>query len=650
MRCNIRFYIFGVPDGFDIYLENQGDGNTKNYYQCFYDESIKEDIRFAIHRKVNGDVTYTYLKYHLISSGNRMNAFLGLSVLVEKGYYADVSSMYNLLDYAYGEMLKRELLLPTPNGLSAKFTIKTFEERKEDIKSIEAFVLNTLQSSDYVADFHPLDPTFTNEKTNACLKIPFQIYRNDVAKEKELNSLIVGKLKIYSWLSLSPNYQKKEQPPVLPGKTTSVVEYDEELNPETKQSYSKDYQKYQREILTAYEMLVNEQKNSGLMANVKELNESVREILKTLYDYYNKNQDDLKDLLDNYADIAKKLDTLISKLNEKVISSGDDSDDDSDKKREGGKWQRYAVAIGGLFVVCLLACFLYYGLRPNPMPVSPKEDSVAIADSGRVAEVADESSQKAEKGNQLEALVARFDDAIQADDWSAAIESYNQIFDEYADKNQSKIQECDSKLENEFGNLIKNNDFEAASEWRNISSETFRDSFLQKLRNAFKTYITSNKNNFSKKEELIAKINEAMKKGYEYEGVSTDLEHIEKLSQQSSSKIYKLAVFVENVDGGNKAIRNPKSTETIELEVGLKYRIRNMNVEANARFERPSTLTNVQCYPKNNANVQLKFAEGDENKEFEIPYKNKDQTFFTLKVKVVKKKKENETKRPRGHI
>lgn len=656
MKCNIRFYIFGVPDGFDIYLENQDDGNTKNYYQCFYDESIKEDTRFAIHRKVNGDVTYTYLKYHLISSGNRTNAFLGLSVLIEKGYYADVSSMYNLLDYAYGEMLKRELLLPTQNGLSAKFTVKTFEERTEDMKSIEAFVLNTLQSSDYESDFYLLDSTFTNEKPNACLKIPFQIYNDDAVKEKELNSLIVGKLKIYSWLSLSPDYQKKEQPPMLPGSNTLVAsEYDEELNPETKQDYSRNFLKYQSDILTAYEMLVNEQKNSGLVANVKGLDESVKEILKTLNDY-NKKQDDLKDLLDKYADIAQKLDTLISKLNGKITSdpgmitleknnkkSDPVSDDEGGKKREGGKWQRYAVAVGGLVAVCLLACFLYNDLRPNSKPVPSEGDSLAIANGNTVVGDGAASAQGAKEILLLDTLVARFEEAIQKNSFAIAIRCYNQIFKEYAGKDQTKIKECDSKLEYEFGNLIRNNDFEAASEWRDISSETFRNSFLNNLKKAFKAYIKNNKDNFSKKNELITKINYAKEHEYGYDGIDADLSAIEKLSPPSptpSHTKYRLAIYLE---GNKTASDNPFSTDTISLVVDKQYRIKNLDWVENAVFVQAVPPEGIDYFvggKGKEAYVQLKaLNEASVGTLFDVEYKNGSNTLFKLHFKVVNKEK-----------
>lgn len=641
MKCNIRFYIFGVPDGFDIYLENQDDGNTKNYYQCFYDESIKEDTRFAIHRKVNGDVTYTYLKYHLISSGNRTNAFLGLSVLVEKGYYADVSSMYNLLDYACGEMLKRGLLLPMQNGLSAKFTIKTFEERKEDIKSIEAFVLNTLQSSDYAEDFHLLDSTFTNEKPNACLKIPFQIYDDD-AKEKELNSLIIYQLKVYSWLSLSPDYQKKEQPPVTPGKVIPVVvEYEEELNPQKRKECIKEIDGYRQKFVDLYAETPEDKEEVCSLA--KDLATKVKKVAEQISRYETRGN-----LHDECSKLYDALERFLKDLGATVSTEEGEDSSESGTKRKGGKWQRYAVIISGLCAVCLLACFLYNDLRPNPMPAPPKEDSVAIADSGRDSKVVDKSLQ-AGKDRRLDTLVARYKEAIQANNWSVAIESFNQIYNEYVGKNARKVRECEDMLDNKFENLIRNNDFEAASEWRNISllsdsTKVYRNSFLERLKSSFKTYIKSNKNNFSKKEELIAKINHAKDNEYGYDGINADSTAIEKLSSPSlapSPTKYQLAIYLE---GSETASDTPFSTDTISLVVKKQYKIKNLNWVENAAFVKANPPKGIDYFvggKGKEAYVQLKASsEASDGTLFEVEYRNGGNTLFKLHFKVVK--------RPRG--
>lgn len=157
---NIRFHIFGVPDGFDIYQEVI-DMENKSYYQCFYDESIKEQTRLAINRKPNGDVSYTYLKYHLYSNGNRPNAFIGLSVVFSNGYYADVSSLYNLLEQTYNSILQKgKLLYPIANGSSARFAVNKFSDDLLEIKRIESIVIGTLSTKEYFAEYVPFDASF----------------------------------------------------------------------------------------------------------------------------------------------------------------------------------------------------------------------------------------------------------------------------------------------------------------------------------------------------------------------------------------------------------------------------------------------------------------------------------------------------------
>ena len=157
---NIKFHIFGIPDGFDIYQEFT-DNEVKSYYQCFYDESIKDNTRFSIHRNQKGDVSYTYLKYHLFSSANRPNAFIGLSVVFSNGYFADISSLYNLLEHAYNSILNKGILLePVSNGSFAKFIPKKFEDAVAEVKRIESFILDTLGTKAYMVHQHIFEHIF----------------------------------------------------------------------------------------------------------------------------------------------------------------------------------------------------------------------------------------------------------------------------------------------------------------------------------------------------------------------------------------------------------------------------------------------------------------------------------------------------------
>lgn len=647
LKCmnNLRFYIFGVPDGFDIYQEDL-DVNVKNYYQCFYDESIKENTRFAIHRKVNGDVTYTFLKYHLISKENRTNAFLGLSVVVEDGYYADVSSLYNLFNYAYEDILQKQILLqPTQNGLSAKFLVTNFEEGKGEIERIESFIINTLKSPDYAMEFHSLDATFVEGKQSASLKIPFQIYNDDVAKEQQLNQLVVDKLKVYSWLSLSPDYQKKKQPVVTPGKVDSVVggEYDEELDPKTKQDYTENFEECQGQILSAYEMLLKEQRSTEYVTDVKSLNKHVREILNTLKDYAKK-QDDLKELLAKYAGIAVKLDTLMNKLNERTVSdttfrvsekkeekTSKSDEPEEEGKRKGGEWQRYAK--GGIVVICLLGCFLYFGMHyiSKPVPDSVEPDVP-------VAPVVSDTTQS---DNNLDSLVEKFEKAIQNDNPEDAIKYYTEVHNEYG---QEKVRDFEQKLEDKFNECIGKCDFEMARQWYEILPYEYKGNFYEELRDAFKSYIAAYKNNIDRKEELISKIALAKENGYAYENIDSDLAQIRRLSVNPPpvnppSVEYKLVVKKEGTAGSEKV----SVSEHVQLDRNKKYTITVDRWEEEAAFSfgdanpgRGVTLN--QSGKGRTATLTIDVRnEAVNNQKFEVKYKKSGTTIFVITFIIIQR-------------
>lgn len=185
---NIRFHIFGVPDGFDIYQEVI-DMENKSYYQCFYDESIKEQTRLAINRKPNGDVSYTYLKYHLYSNGNRPNAFIGLSVVFSNGYYADVSSLYNLLEQTYNSILQKgKLLYPIANGSSARFAVNKFSDDPLEIKRIESIVIGTLSTKSILLNMYHSMPHLRLVSKTLYLKYLFKSMIMKIKKRSKLSS------------------------------------------------------------------------------------------------------------------------------------------------------------------------------------------------------------------------------------------------------------------------------------------------------------------------------------------------------------------------------------------------------------------------------------------------------------------------------
>ena len=136
-----KFYIFGVPDGFDML---DGAAQELSYFQRFYDGST-EDTKFTIHRELNGHVTYSYLKYNLTSGNSRTGSFFGMSLVFSGEYCVHPLKLYELFDYVYqnqvlyhSESDKGFLKEILNSDVKAKYLITHFEDNRDYIKFIES--------------------------------------------------------------------------------------------------------------------------------------------------------------------------------------------------------------------------------------------------------------------------------------------------------------------------------------------------------------------------------------------------------------------------------------------------------------------------------------------------------------------------------
>lgn len=646
---NVRFHIFGVPDGFDIYQEVI-DMENKGYYQCFYDESIKEQTRLAINRKPNGDVSYTYLKYHLYSNGNRPNAFIGLSVVFSSGYYADVSSLYNLLEQTYNSILQKgKLLNPIANGSSARFAVNKFSDEPLEIKRIESIVIGTLSTKEYFAEFVPFDTSFETGKQNAILKVPFQIYDSEI-QEKEANLLVIEKLKKFSWLSLSPDYIRKEEP-ILPGEVPSIkhVELDEELDPVTKAQYINSFENYQSQVLAAFEKLVSKT-DENLTTNVKQLDSIVKGILVSLREY-GKKQNELKDLLDKYSGLADKLDTLSDKLYELSKKQNSHKYDEYQQKQEdtengknniserkGGIWQRYlAVAGGAIAVVCIIVFFCKPYLFPDNNPVdNPTGSDVDTTALGSNPNGSSSQESKASEVN-LEELLAKFNEALQNNEFKTAIDYYSQVVNE--DENQ--MRKLDDSLDEKFNTLIGDCAFDLAKKLYIELTTIYKnaDSYINELKSSFKSYVKANKSKVAKKSALIENIELAKAGEYDYNGIDTDLADIKKLgTAPTPNNSVELSVCCDD----NNTTLQKKASDVIEIEAGKLYTIKNLRWEQNASFSFDAKISGIELVPKGNgqnAVIKIRANESAIGKSINIHYKKSGNVKFTFQIKIIESRK-----------
>ena len=203
-----KFYIFGVPDGFDIL---DGTPAETTYFQKFYNDS-KENTKFSIHRDTKGNITYTYLRYNLSSGESRTGSFFGMSLMFHNVYTANPLLLYELFDWVYNEQVlvgrtKNQdnssdgLLIPISGNkdIQARYNIKSFQEKRDYIKrTIEKVLIGNILTEKFKKDFHEIDGSFSNDCPNgAAAQEPMQTVSND---------MLLADLRQYYRVAVSPDW------------------------------------------------------------------------------------------------------------------------------------------------------------------------------------------------------------------------------------------------------------------------------------------------------------------------------------------------------------------------------------------------------------------------------------------------------------
>lgn len=202
---NPQFYIFGVPDGFDMYNATP---ERLNLFQLLYDSDCRERRKMAIYRNAdNTEVSYIYLRYNMQSVKGRPNSFLGMALTFTEGYYCnDIPRVLNLFEEIYSA-LSKDVILTTriiPSAGQARYRIGRFAEGTAAIIKIEEFV--EAQTRGWFGDcVVPMDDTFRLNTQSVCLKHGLYL---DTKSEH-----IIANMKTASWVYLSDSGRIPEPKP-----------------------------------------------------------------------------------------------------------------------------------------------------------------------------------------------------------------------------------------------------------------------------------------------------------------------------------------------------------------------------------------------------------------------------------------------------
>lgn len=265
---NFVFKIFGAPYTFDIYGSNRED---TNYFQL-YDDGSNEEVKLTVHRKANGEVCYSYLRYNMISSSGRTGAFFGMAVVFHNEYCRDVENLYKLFDAVYQNILETGILLQKIENSThqAKYLIAHFSDAPAEVTRIENIIYNNLQKN-YSQDILPINSSFsTNSKELIMLPM-----------NKEANVSLLTELRKRAWISFSPIYNSQvilSREYINTLKTNTRIIRDKELSEITN-------------LLVRINLLSEDKKKEKLpkdiLLQITNWRDSLKETQKTINDYIN---------------------------------------------------------------------------------------------------------------------------------------------------------------------------------------------------------------------------------------------------------------------------------------------------------------------------------------------------------------------------
>lgn len=310
-----RFYIFGVPDGFDIL---DGTSAEITYFQKFYNGST-ENTKFSIHRDTKGNITYAYLKYNLSSGKSRTGSFFGMSLIFNNVYCANPLRLYELFDWVYNsyvvideekEKQGKEIgfirAIKNNKDIQARYDITRFQDKREYIQRyIESVLLGNI-NKEFKDAFCVIDSSFSNEHPNLVVQEP---------KESVSNEKLLADLQQYNRVAVSPDWAPKIPPktgksPIDSSDNGGIV-----LAPEYIVSlldYTKGYQSYIIESLSDLESADVEMAN----AVFKEVESRLKEVKSTP-----STDKRVLQIITDYTTLTEQLQSLIQKIEDRQTSS-----------------------------------------------------------------------------------------------------------------------------------------------------------------------------------------------------------------------------------------------------------------------------------------------------------------------------------------
>lgn len=216
---NPQFYIFGVPDGFDIYNATP---EKKNFFLSFYDGKYTgRSLMMVIYRNEdNNEVTYVYFRGNILAANGRPGSFLGMALTFQNGLYCtNAKLVHDLFEGMYIAVSNNKLLTTnvTNSQCQAQFLINKFVEQTTNIAALEQFVADQVAGWP-AGSLAQIDSTFSSDPRS------IELDMRNISWEH-----VIPNMKAVSWVYLTgltadvPPVQQTQPQPVHDAESVNEV-------------------------------------------------------------------------------------------------------------------------------------------------------------------------------------------------------------------------------------------------------------------------------------------------------------------------------------------------------------------------------------------------------------------------------------------
>ncbi|GEM_PF-6929454 len=458
-----NFYIFGVPDGFDML---GGTSAEISYFQKFYNGS-KENTKFSIHRDVKGNITYSFLKYNLSSGKSRTGSFFGMSLVFQGVYVDNPLRLYALFEWVYdnyvvvGEKENKGFIIPIKGGedIQARYDIIRFAEKGDYIKhNIESVLLANI-SKEFASHIHAVDSSFKSSSSILVAQEPMKSARDEK---------LLADLCHYNRVAVSPDWQPRR------GTTTDVNSTSEAaitLAPEAIISLLDDTKRYQSYLIDSL--------NDIAAADVEKADRVYREVTSRLNEVKSTPSTDVRvsQIIKDYSALSEQLFNLMQKIKDSEDDPGSVGNSGSTENGSGTTsqtvWWKNIYFIGGsafaaIILVLLIILFPGKELEKRPKPIYEPDSERIKAKVEKLIEFENyeaalqlvRDSLSYNDGVKYEIVIndkkitPRIDTLINTKHFSDAWEASENIKNESAKKEYQKT--IKSKCDSHLAELVKN--------------------------------------------------------------------------------------------------------------------------------------------------------------------------------------------------